>query len=292
MSNIENPVVESADIVAPVEQETPIVDTTNESTETNTQVDTPVVETKQLTQDEFNKVYFEKKQAERELEALKAQLAQKTSSTQKPDAPAELVKPTLEQFEYDEDAYREALIDYKVEVKLAQKQQAERETQQQTAAKTQAETTAQTFNDKCIEFEKVNPAYTAALNNHQATQFVNNVYASNQHIAQAVLESDVGAQLDFHLLTNPQDAERLSKLSPMNALKEIGKLEMKYTGAVKSVDAPVVPKGKVISDAPAPIAPVNGSARSSNDNWKYDPNISMEDYSKRDAEERKAKAKR
>lgn len=246
----------------------------------------PVIEeTKQLTQDEFNKIYFEKKQAERELEALKAKLNQQVQP-----APVEtgLVKPTLEQFDYDEEAYREALIEYKVDLKLAQKEQAQVATQQQTAA----QKVAQTFNDKCAEFEKVNPDYTRALNNTQAVQFVGHVYSSNPHIAQAILESEVGAQLDYHLLANPQEAERLSRLSPANAMKELGKLEMKYSVPVAQTQTQVAPQGKKISTAPDPIPAATGNSRSSGDNWRYDESLSTEEYARLDREEKLARSKR
>lgn len=50
-----------------------------------------------------------------------------------------------------------------------------------------------------------------------------------EHIKVAIIESDVGAQLAYHIRKNPEDEKRLYALSPAKALLELGKLELKYT---------------------------------------------------------------
>jgi hypothetical protein len=56
----------------------------------------------------------------------------------------------------------------------------------------------------------------------------------------------------YYLGSNPKEAERISRLSPLSQAKELGKIEAKLS------DNPPVKK---TSSAPAPIAPV--TARSS-----------------------------
>ena len=70
-------------------------------------------------------------------------------------------------------------------------------------------------------------------------------------MAEAIQSSDIGPELAYHLGTNPKEADRISKLSPLVQAKEIGRIEAKL-----AADPPV----KRTSSAPAPISPV--SARS------------------------------
>lgn len=67
---------------------------------------------------------------------------------------------------------------------------------------------------------------------------------------QAIIESEMGADLAYYLGKNDQEAERISKLTPARQAIEIGKLEVKLTAN------PI----KKASSAPAPINPVSGKA--------------------------------
>lgn len=74
------------------------------------------------------------------------------------------------------------------------------------------------------------------------------------HIRDAIIESDVGPQLLYHLAVNPEVAEKLNGMKPINALREIGKLETK----LEKPKAEEKPAHKV-SKAPEPINPIKGS---------------------------------
>ena len=71
-------------------------------------------------------------------------------------------------------------------------------------------------------------------------------------MAEAIQSSDVGPELAYYLGSNPKDADRISRLTPLSQAKEIGKIEAKL-----ATDPPM----KKTTSAPAPISPVN--ARSS-----------------------------
>ena len=77
----------------------------------------------------------------------------------------------------------------------------------------------------------------------------------NDDIRDAILESDVGPQILYHLAENDDVAKRIAGLSPKQALREIGKLEARFE--VKET-APET-KPIVRSKAPAPIQPLRGS---------------------------------
>lgn len=64
-------------------------------------------------------------------------------------------------------------------------------------------------------------------------------------MSKAILESDQGALIAYHLAKNPAEAERISKLSPSKQAAEIVALEAKVAKPVKQP-----------SSAPAPINPV------------------------------------
>jgi hypothetical protein len=71
-------------------------------------------------------------------------------------------------------------------------------------------------------------------------------------MAETIQTSEVGPDVAYYLGSNPKEADRISRLSPILQAKEIGKIEATL------VSSPPVKKS---SSAPAPIAPV--TARSS-----------------------------
>ena len=76
----------------------------------------------------------------------------------------------------------------------------------------------------------------------------------NNAVRDAILESDVGPKILYHLAENNDLAKKIASLSPNAALREIGKLEAKFEAKPENKQtAPVVR-----SKAPAPIQPIRG----------------------------------
>lgn len=76
----------------------------------------------------------------------------------------------------------------------------------------------------------------------------------NNAVRDAILESDVGPKILYHLAENNDLAKRIASLSPNAALREIGRLEAKFeVNPETKQTAPVVR-----SKAPAPIQPIRG----------------------------------
>ena len=76
----------------------------------------------------------------------------------------------------------------------------------------------------------------------------------NNAVRDAILESDVGPKILYHLAENNDLAKKIASLSPNAALREIGKLEAKFEAKPETAQtAPVVR-----SKAPAPIQPIRG----------------------------------
>ena len=80
------------------------------------------------------------------------------------------------------------------------------------------------------------------------------VVVSDQ-VRDAILESDVGPKILYHLAENPEVATKISGLSLTSALREIGKLEARFE---KTEEAPKPAVRK--SNAPAPINPIRGGS--------------------------------
>jgi len=138
---------------------------------------------------------------------------------------------SVDQFESTE-AYADALAYQKAEQLIAQREAAKQQTQVLESYHEREEEARSKYED----FEQV--AYNPKLP-------ITNV------MAEAIKSSDIGPELAYHLGTNPKEADRISKLSPLAQAKEIGRIEAKL-----AADPPV----KRTSSAPAPISPV--SARS------------------------------
>ena len=88
--------------------------------------------------------------------------------------------------------------------------------------------------------------------------------------AYAMMEADNGPDIAHYLGTHPAEVRRIADLTPSSQFREIGKLELK-------LQAPVEPPKKP-SKAPAPIEPVKGDARISDD--EITENMPFEKYQK------------
>ena len=77
----------------------------------------------------------------------------------------------------------------------------------------------------------------------------------NDDIRDAILESDVGPQILYHLAENDDVAKRIAGLTPKQALREIGKLEARFEVKETAPQSAPITRSK----APAPINPLRGS---------------------------------
>jgi hypothetical protein len=183
-------------------------------------------QSKTFTQEELDAAIG--KRLAREQRKWEREQAQRTAETQTlRAAPVQ----SVDQFESTE-AYADALAYQKAEQLIAQREAAKQQSQVLESYHEREEEARSKYED----FEQV--AYNPKLP-------ITNV------MAEAIQSSDIGPELAYHLGTNPKEADRISKLSPLAQAKEIGRIEAKL-----AADPPV----KRTSSAPAPISPV--SARS------------------------------
>lgn len=180
-------------------------------------------------------------QAEREATFWREQAAK--SQTTSTDA---TTRPSKAEFT-DDDAYFEALADWKAEQKV---QQFSRQTQAERAQEADARQQDSKFE---LYQERVQQA-ADALPDYSAVVGESEVPAA-PHVLESILDSDVGPQLAYHLAKNPDVAERLNAMTPVQAAREIGRLEASMTAPPASASA-TTPKRT--TQAPAPITPVRG----------------------------------
>ena len=185
-----------------------------------------------------------RKEAQQEREArqaLEARLAalEKQGQPQKTNPVDE--KPQPSQFS-DAFEYAEALAEYTADQRIANMKREEAEAKQ------------------AEERQKVISQWTSKVKAAKASlpDFDEIVASSdvvvNDDIRDAILESDVGPQILYHLAENDEIAKKITGLSPKAALREIGKLEARFEAKPEAEKpAPIVR-----SKAPAPIQPIRG----------------------------------
>ena len=237
----------------------PVVDGNVAESEVKAEVEvdqTKEAEKAPVSQEDFNRLYFELKQKERELAAMKE------VKPEAPKAPEVAKELTLEQFDFDEDAYQQALITQKAE-EIVNKKFADVEANKTQAQNDEAlKIVGEQFNKAAIEYAAKNPGYNEAI-----AAAGNNIFP--QHINDVIMNSEVGPQLDHQLLTNPQLVTELSALTPIQAIMRLGVMEATISAK------PAVQ----VSNAPAPIENVSGASRAAGD-YRTDENMSMDEYYK------------
>lgn len=106
------------------------------------------------------------------------------------------------------------------------------------------------FNERCDQAfddgQKAHPDFKEAVDT------LNAAGAMSQDLVEAALETGVGDEILYRLGKDPDQAVKLSKLSPVKLALEVAKI----AGEVQKPAAP-----KPVSSAPAPITPVHGTAR-------------------------------
>ena len=190
---------------------------------------------KSFTQEELDAIVS--KRLARERRSWDREQAQRLAEQQarQPVAPP----PAPDDFESAQQ-YAEALAEQKARELLAQREAAA----QQAALLESYKDREEEARDRYEDFEQV--AYNPNL-------------PVTDVMAQAIQASDIGPEVIYWLGSNPKEAGRISRLSPVLQAKEIGKIEAKLVSD---------PPTKRTSSAPAPLAPV--TATRSNSGPRYD----------------------
>lgn len=191
-------------------------------------------------QKRIDKITRQRYEAERQVQELQQQLAQRPEPQ-----PASTEKPTLEQFDYDDAKYMEALTDWKVEQALEARKQKEAETQQRS----QQDQIYQEFESK---------RQHTLVQGIQAYEDFEDVVLDNPNLvitpqmAGIITDSEVGHEVAYHLGNNPDEAAKIAQLPPLKQAAAVAKIEARLS----------VKPAKKISKAPAPVNPVGAKGSS------------------------------
>lgn len=211
-------------------------------------------EKKSFTQAELDKIIQKEKakaEARAERRALKVYAEKLEGMTRQPaqqqEAPRDS-KPRMDQFSNVED-YVEAVSDWKLNQRDEESNRNKAEEYgRATLTKTEkmyaeASTLSKDFDRASFDELPLTPA-----------------------IAQAIIDSDIPAKIMVHLSSNPEEADRIARLSPARQAAEIGKIEARLATTPAKVKA---------SNAPDPIKPVGARNGATNGNLAT---ASMDDY--------------
>ncbi len=155
------------------------------------------------------------------------------------------VEPNIEQFAEDYEAFERAQRRYvvdlaKYELRQETRQQAERTKELQTQEQIDAN-----WNKSVKTAQSKYPDFMEAIANPEFKQ--------SDAVAQAIKSSEIGGDVAYYLAHNIEIANNLNAMNPLQAAREIGKIEAKIINKPKADPAPV------ISQAPDPITTVVGS---------------------------------
>ena len=189
--------------------------------------------------EEARKEAQQERQAREALEARLAALERQPA----PQAPKVDEEPQPSQFN-DAFEYAKALAEYTADKRIAEMKQDE--------AKAKAEAERQKVIDQWASKVQKAKADLPDFDDIVASSDV----VVNDDIRDAILESDVGPQILYHLAENDDVAKKIAGLTPKQALREIGKLEARFETKETKSEPPPITRSK----APAPINPLRGSS--------------------------------
>lgn len=175
----------------------------------------------------------------------KLELYERQQQAQQAQTKSDSGRPARENFASDED-YVDALTDWKLEQKWEPMQQ--RFAEQQRAQQVDA-----AWDAKLQQAKAEYSDFDAVLQDSQDVPIT-------PVMAQAIKSSDVGADLAYFLGKDPEYAVKISRMDPISAARELGRIES-YIEYDKSQRKPAVKAA--VSKAPSPIKPVKTATTSS-----------------------------
>ena len=187
-------------------------------------------------QKRINKVTADKWEATRRAEAAEAKLA----GMQSAQATKQNVEPKKEDFDYDEEAYTSALIDYKVNLKA----ESLSKQQQDIQAEQVKDEAAKKFAENCAAF---------AENKADFNEVLSRVPTLQPSVLQEVMSMGNGPELAYFLGENQDIGNNIARMNPVAAGIKIGEISRKLSE----------PKLIKPSDAPDPIEPLKGGGSAS-----------------------------
>lgn len=186
----------------------------------------------------INKIHAEKIQQRNRADRLEKELSELKSGARSEVVTDNGSAPKIEDFDYDDSRYRDALIDHRVESAL----QARDELQVRHKVEQTAQANEARFLERAVTFQNETKDYTEVLGKLPFFQ---------ESTIGAIRSIENGPEVAYHLGQNLELAGRIADLDSVSAAIELGRLahslNTNETTAVRQ------------SNAPAPITPVSSS---------------------------------
>ena len=204
-------------------------------------------ESERFAEQQFNErrlVEQERDRLKTELEALKSRLPQAEDAPKAPDKNDAKWKNDKGEFEWDR--FTEAQADFKVE-------QFKRQQAQERQAAEQAQITA-ALDVRVKKAVEKYPDFIEKVGSQDAKDVP-------PYLMQAMRERELGTDLAYYFATNRDELTRISKLSPIAALAELGRIETRFDvkTETKPAETTAVVEPVKTSSAPPPITPINAN---------------------------------
>lgn len=187
---------------------------------------------KSATQKRIDRLTWEKGERDREIAYWRSLAMQRPEPQAEPRQPEATIAPTLEQYGHDEAKYQLAVTEYARSVARAEAQEAIR----QERERGKAEDRTKTFKTREAEF-------IAKTEDYQEKVYDPSLPITREMV-ELIAESPDGPALAYYLANNREVTAQIAVLPPMQAARELGKIEAKLTATP--------PPAPVVSKAPAP----------------------------------------
>ena len=158
------------------------------------------------------------------------------------------------------DEYLEQLVEWKADQKIA----AIQTKRQQDEAKTQVQNKFNTHNSRVISFKESHEDFDEVIDN------VSTIPMSIA-VQESILDSDHGPEMMYALGNDPKEFKRICSLPPLQAAREMGKLETKF------IKPATTSSNEKTTRAPKPVSPVRTRGASVPKDLN-DPNLPYEEF--------------
>ena len=169
-----------------------------------------------------------------------------------PDKEEKDGRPVQDDFDTYE-AYQDAIVEWKVGARLTQYEADQHARIERDQAQRAQEEIVATHTARIDTFRSVHEDFDAVIEQGKDLPVT-------PPMRDAVLNSDAGPALMYHLCSNPDECDRIANMHPMAAIKEMGKLEAQIEAASQTGPSS---SARPVTQAPPPIQPVGGGATTS-----------------------------
>ena len=160
-------------------------------------------------------------------------------------------RPAQDDFETYE-AFQEALVDWKVTLRLTEHDTEARERIERASAQRAQEAIVAAHTSRIDAFRSEHDDFDAVIEQGRNLPMT-------RPMQDSVLNSDMGPAVMYHLCRFPEECDRISAMAPMVAIREMGKLEARIEAAQTGPASPAAS----LTQAPRPIKPVGGGVTAS-----------------------------